>query len=116
MVIIDQIKVYRQWGWFMVISNNDDSSYKVKKLVIDPKKGLSIQKHLKRSEHWTIVNGTANVHVGGVNDILSRGDTVYVPLGVKHTVENRGNIPLEIIEVQFGDYLGEDDIIRYSSL
>ena len=79
---------------------------------MNPGGKLSLQFHHHRSEHWIVVKGTANVEVNGENQILSENQSVYIPIGAKHRLSNNGKIPLTLIEVQSGTYLGEDDIIR----
>lgn len=107
-------KVLRPWGHFETIDLED--RFKVKRITVKPKASLSLQMHNHRSEHWIVVKGTANVTCGNKTFILSEDQSTYIPLGKKHMLENKGKIPLEIIEVQTGEYLGEDDIIRFSDL
>ena len=107
-------KVYRPWGSFIEIYKKDN--YQVKKLHINPKSKLSLQKHRRRSEHWVVVTGVADVQNGDKVIELSSGDSTYIPCGVKHSIANNSENPLEIIEIQTGDYLGEDDIVRYEDL
>ena len=77
---------------------------------------MSLQSHKHRSEHWVVVEGTAKVTINNKTNILKAGESTYVPLGYKHRLENEGKIPLLIIEIQIGSYLGEDDIIRYDDI
>ncbi len=107
-------KVLRPWGSFETIDIDD--RFKVKRINVKPKSSLSLQMHNHRAEHWVIVKGTAHVTCGNDEFILTEDESTYIPVGKKHRLENRGNIPLEIIEVQTGSYLGEDDIIRFSDI
>ena len=106
-------KVYRPWGYFINIDGNDYSKNKVKRIVVYPFKKLSLQSHLKRSEHWVIVEGNAQVTLDEDIILMNNDDYVYIPIKTKHRIENIGNTNLEFVETQIGDYLGEDDIIRY---
>jgi mannose-6-phosphate isomerase-like protein (cupin superfamily) len=101
----------RPWGSFHVL--DEGRGFKVKRIVVNPGGRLSLQSHKHRGEHWTVVTGTATVTVGEKVEDLMRLQSIDIPQGAKHRLENRGNGPVEIIEVQFGDYLGEDDIVRY---
>ena len=103
-------KVHRPWGWYDSI--DEGHRFKVKRIQVNPKASLSLQKHQHRAEHWIIVKGTAEITNGEKTITLSENQSTYIPLGEQHRLSNPGNIPLEIIEVQSGDYLGEDDIIR----
>jgi len=107
-------KVFRPWGWFDSIDLGEN--YQVKKLHVNPKAKLSLQKHSKRDEHWVVVNGQAIVTKGDKTIVLQSGDSVYIPRETKHSIENVSNNDLVLIEVQSGSYLGEDDIIRYEDL
>jgi len=102
--------VYRPWGHYDSICKG--SRDQVKRITVKPGAKLSIQKHFHRSEHWVVVKGTAHVTKGEEVLTLSENESVYLPLGIVHALENPGRIPLEIIEVQTGSYLGEDDIVR----
>jgi mannose-6-phosphate isomerase len=104
----------RPWGAFHVL--DEQQGFKVKRISVTSEGRLSLQSHKHRSEHWTVVNGTATVTVGAAVLTLNRGQSVDIPLGAKHRLENLGSELVEIIEVQFGDYLGEDDIIRYDDI
>ena len=88
----------------------------MKRLHINPKSKLSLQKHQHRAEHWVVVRGTATAINGKEVLTLNKGESTYIPLGVKHSLENKTKNPLEIIEVQSGTYLGEDDIIRFEDI
>jgi mannose-6-phosphate isomerase len=104
----------RPWGSFHIL--DEKPGFKVKRLVVIKGGRLSLQSHKHRWEHWTVVNGTATVTVGDKVQAMSRGQSVDIPLGEKHRLENLHDGEVEIIEVQFGDYLGEDDIIRYDDV
>lgn len=105
------LTVYRPWGSFECITMED--RFQVKRIVVKPGEVLSLQKHFHRAEHWVVVKGTAKVVNGDHEEILSEDQSTYIPLGNVHRLENPGKIPLELIEVQTGSYLGEDDIIRF---
>ena len=104
-------KVYRPWGWYDSVESG--KHFQVKRIYVKPGAKLSLQMHHKRAEHWVIVNGTATVTNGEQTFSLSKGESTYIPLGIIHALENQTNQPLEIIEVQSGTYLGEDDIVRF---
>lgn len=104
-------EVYRPWGKYDSIDHAE--RYQVKRITVKPGQKLSIQMHHHRAEHWIIVNGTARIHKGKENFLLSENESVYIPLGEIHALENPGKVPLELIEVQSGSYLGEDDIVRF---
>ncbi len=106
-------KAYRPWGWYINIDGDDHSGSKVKRIGVYPEKRLSLQSHDRRSEHWVIVKGQAKVQVGQDFHILHPNQSIYIPIGVLHRMENIGEEMVEFIETQIGDYLGEDDIIRY---
>ena len=91
---------------------DDGERFKVKRILVQPKQSLSLQKHMHRAEHWVVVRGTAEITNGEKLLLLSENESTYIPLGVVHRLSNPGSIPLEIIEVQSGTYLGEDDIVR----
>ncbi len=101
---------YRPWGGYTSILNGE--RFQVKRIFVDPGKKLSLQKHHHRSEHWIVVRGTAEVTIGDTITMLRENESVYIPQGEVHRLENPGKIVLELIEVQTGSYLGEDDIIR----
>ena len=103
-------KVYRPWGSYDSIDAGD--RFQVKRIVVKPGGQLSLQMHHHRAEHWIVVSGTAVVTKGGKEFILSENESTYIPIGETHRLENPGAIPLEMIEVQSGSYLGEDDIVR----
>ena len=104
-------KVHRPWGWYDSVDSGD--RFQVKRIVVRPGATLSLQMHHHRAEHWVVVRGTARVTRGDEVILLGENESTYIPLGVKHRLENPGQIPLEIIEVQSGSYLGEDDIVRF---
>lgn len=103
-------RVYRPWGWYQVMDRGDD--FQVKRIVVNPKGRLSLQKHGHRAEHWVVVTGTARVTIGNKVRLLKPNQHAHIPLGAIHRLENPGNTPVELVEVQHGDYLGEDDIVR----
>ena len=106
-------KAYRPWGWYINIDGNEYSGSKVKRIGVYPGKRLSLQSHKQRSEHWVVVKGQAKVQVGEDFHLLHKNQSVYIPVGVLHRMENVGEEMVEFIETQIGDYLGEDDIVRY---
>lgn len=103
-------KVHRPWGWYDSI--DEGGRFKVKRIQVKPKASLSLQKHHHRAEHWIVVTGTAEITNGDKMLTLTENQSTYIPLGEVHRLANPGSIPLEIIEVQSGSYLGEDDIVR----
>ena len=103
-------KVHRPWGWYDSI--DEGGRFKVKRIQVKPKASLSLQKHHHRAEHWIVVTGTAEITNGDKVLTLTENQSTYIPLGEVHRLVNPGTIPLEIIEVQSGSYLGEDDIVR----
>ncbi len=105
-------KVHRPWGWYDGIDHGD--RFQVKRIQVKPGASLSLQMHHHRAEHWIVVSGTAEVTVGDKTLLLSENQSTYIPLGAVHRLANPGKLPLEIIEVQSGSYLGEDDIVRFS--
>lgn len=104
-------KVHRPWGWYDSIDNG--GRFKVKRICVKPKASLSLQMHHHRAEHWIVVSGTAEITCGDRTVLLTENQSTYIPLGETHRLANPGTIPLEIIEVQSGSYLGEDDIVRF---
>ena len=104
-------KVHRPWGWYDSI--DEGGRFKVKRIQVQPKASLSLQKHHHRAEHWIVVKGTAEITNGSKVLLLTENQSTYIPLGEVHRLANPGTIPLEIIEVQSGSYLGEDDIVRF---
>jgi mannose-1-phosphate guanylyltransferase/mannose-6-phosphate isomerase len=104
-------KVHRPWGWYDSIDESE--RFKVKRIQVKPGASLSLQKHHHRAEHWIVVKGTAEVTCGDKVTLVTENQSTYIPLGEVHRLTNPGSIPLEIIEVQSGSYLGEDDIVRF---
>ena len=104
-------KVHRPWGWYDSIDMGE--RFQVKRIMVKPKASLSLQMHHHRAEHWIVVSGTAEVTNGDQVILLGENQSTYIPLGQVHRLRNPGAIPLEIIEVQSGSYLGEDDIVRF---
>ena len=96
---------------FLSIEKSD--KWQIKKIQVNPGASLSLQMHFHRSEHWVVVSGTAKVEIGDVKKIMGPNESVYIPLGVKHRLSNPTKLPLTIIEIQSGSYLGEDDIKRF---
>lgn len=107
-------RVCRPWGCYQGIDQSD--RFQAKRITVNPGAILSLQLHHHRAEHWVVVNGTARVTKGEETFILSENESTYIPLGTKHRLENIGKIPLELIEVQTGSYLGEDDIVRFDDV
>lgn len=104
-------EVYRPWGKYDSIDNGH--RYQVKRITVKPGEKLSVQMHHHRAEHWIVVSGTANVTIDEKTTMVTENQSVYIPVGSVHALENSGQIPLELIEVQSGSYLGEDDIVRF---
>jgi mannose-1-phosphate guanylyltransferase/mannose-6-phosphate isomerase len=105
---------HRPWGWFESLAKGD--RFQVKRIHVKPGAALSLQSHVHRSEHWIVVEGTAKVTLGDEVRLLTENQSVYIPLGLKHRLENPGKLPLLLIEIQTGAYLGEDDIQRYEDM
>jgi len=112
--VAEHITTYRPWGSYTILENS--AEYKIKKIVVNPLQILSLQMHYHRSEHWVVVQGTAKVTIGDKQTLVHENESIYVPKTATHRVENPGKIPLEIIEVQVGGYLGEDDIVRFEDI
>ncbi|MEJ2621609.1 MAG: mannose-1-phosphate guanylyltransferase/mannose-6-phosphate isomerase [Candidatus Thiodiazotropha sp.] len=108
------VRVYRPWGRYETVDECD--RFKVKRIVVNPGASLSLQRHNHRAEHWVIVKGTARIVNGNEEKLLTEDQSTYIPIGTVHRLENPGLIPLEIVEVQTGSYLGEDDIERFSDV
>ena len=108
------LRDYRPWGWFETLAL--DARFQVKRIVVLPGAALSLQSHMHRSEHWVVVCGTARVTIDSEVRLLTENQSVYIPLGAVHRMENPGKVPMVLIEVQTGVYLGEDDIIRYEDV
>jgi len=107
-------EVYRPWGKYDSIDNGH--RYQVKRITVKPGAKLSVQMHHHRAEHWVVVSGLAKVTNGDETFLLSENQSTYIPVGAVHALENPGKLPLEIIEIQSGSYLGEDDIVRFEDL
>lgn len=110
----DHTHVIRPWGDFDTI--DEGRHYQVKRITVQPGQQLSLQLHYHRAEHWIVVSGTAHVICGEEEKVLTENQSTYIPVGVKHRLSNPGKIPLEVIEVQSGHYLGEDDIVRFTDI
>jgi mannose-1-phosphate guanylyltransferase len=122
-LIVDQIKrqgrgehfnhreVYRPWGHYDSVDSG--TRYQVKHITVKPGGKLSVQMHHHRAEHWIVVSGTAKVTNGDSTFLVTENQSTYIPIGQVHALENPGKVPLELIEVQSGGYLGEDDIVRF---
>ena len=104
-------KIYRPWGYYDSVDAGN--RFQVKRIVVNPGASLSLQMHHHRAEHWIVVSGTARVTCGEKILLMSENESTYIPIGTRHRLENPGKVPLEIIEVQSGSYLGEDDIVRF---
>ncbi len=104
-------RIYRPWGYFETVDAGH--RFQVKHMMVNPGAALSLQLHHHRAEHWIVVSGTARVVCGDEVRLLSENESTFIPLGVRHRLENPGRIPLRIVEIQSGSYLGEDDIIRF---
>jgi mannose-1-phosphate guanylyltransferase/mannose-6-phosphate isomerase len=107
-------RVYRPWGHYEGIDAGD--RFQVKRITVKPGEKLSLQMHHHRAEHWVVVSGTARVTCGDKISLLSENESTYIPIGMNHRLENPGKLPLHIIEVQSGSYLGEDDIVRFEDI
>ena len=105
---------HRPWGWFETLALAD--RFQVKRITVHPGAALSLQSHFHRSEHWIVVSGTARVTINDTVQLVTENQSVYIPLGAKHRMENPGQVPMVLIEVQTGAYLGEDDIVRYEDV
>lgn len=104
-------RVYRPWGWYEGIDIGE--RFQVKRIMVKPGERLSLQMHHHRAEHWVVVSGCAMITVNDVTKLYSENESTYIPIGSTHRLENPGKLPLHLIEVQSGSYLGEDDIVRY---
>jgi mannose-1-phosphate guanylyltransferase/mannose-6-phosphate isomerase len=105
---------HRPWGNFETLAMAD--RFQVKRIVVKPGAALSLQSHVHRAEHWVVVAGTARVTIDDRVELVGENQSVYIPLGAKHRMENPGKLPIVLIEVQTGAYLGEDDIVRYDDI
>lgn len=110
----ENVTMYRPWGSYSILS--EGNGYKVKKIVVNPGEKLSLQMHYHRSEHWTVISGTGKLTLDDKVVIFRENESTYIPSGTRHRLENPGKLPLAIIEVQNGDYLGEDDIVRFDDV
>lgn len=108
---MQHLRVYRPWGWYEGIDEGE--RFQVKRIMVKPGERLSLQMHHHRAEHWIVVSGAAKVTIGDRVSLLGENQSTYIPLGEVHRLENPGKIPLHLIEVQSGAYLGEDDIVRF---
>jgi mannose-1-phosphate guanylyltransferase/mannose-6-phosphate isomerase len=106
----EHLRNYRPWGWYQTMDSGD--RFQVKRIVVRPGCRLSLQRHHHRAEHWVVVRGTAEVTIDSTTTMLSENESTYIPIGGVHRLANPGRIELELIEVQTGSYLGEDDIVR----
>ncbi len=107
---IQHTTVHRPWGCYRVTDSGQ--RFQVKHITVKPGASISLQKHYHRGEHWVIVEGTATVRCGSDTRLLSENDSIYIPVGTEHRLENNGRVPVHLVEVQYGSYLGEDDIVR----
>jgi mannose-1-phosphate guanylyltransferase/mannose-6-phosphate isomerase len=107
---VQHLRSFRPWGYYQTTDLGE--RYQVKRIVVKPGGKLSLQKHFHRAEHWVVVKGTAEVNVGEEVRIVHENESTYIPIGHVHRLANPGKIPLELVEVQVGSYLGEDDIVR----
>ncbi|MEK6736913.1 MAG: mannose-1-phosphate guanylyltransferase/mannose-6-phosphate isomerase, partial [Pseudomonadota bacterium] len=107
-------KVFRPWGWYDGVDFGE--RFQVKRIVVKPGAALSLQMHHHRTEHWIVVRGTAKVTRGDTSFLVSENESTFIPVGTRHRLENPGCVPLEMIEVQSGSYLGEDDIVRFEDV
>ena len=112
--VSENVTMYRPWGSYTVLSEGE--GYKVKKICINPGQSLSLQMHYHRSEHWTVISGTGKLTLDDKTVIFKENESTYIPIGTKHRLSNPGKLPLLIIEVQNGKYLGEDDIVRFTDI
>ena len=106
----EHLRIYRPWGWYQTMDSGP--RFQVKRIAVRPGCRLSLQRHHHRAEHWIVVRGTAEVTIDGTTAMLSENESTYIPIGSTHRLANPGRIELELIEVQTGSYLGEDDIVR----
>jgi mannose-1-phosphate guanylyltransferase/mannose-6-phosphate isomerase len=108
---VSHTRVYRPWGYYESVDAGE--RFQVKRIMVKPQAALSLQMHHHRAEHWVVVSGTAKVTCGEKEFLIGENESTYIPVGVKHRLENPGKMPLYLIEVQSGGYLGEDDIVRF---
>jgi mannose-1-phosphate guanylyltransferase len=107
-------EVFRPWGSYDSVDSGQ--RFQVKRITVKPGAKLSLQMHHHRAEHWVVVSGTASVRLGNEVKLVTENESVYIPVGVTHSLENPGKVMLHLIEVQSGSYLGEDDIVRFEDL
>jgi mannose-1-phosphate guanylyltransferase/mannose-6-phosphate isomerase len=108
---VSHSRVYRPWGYYESVDAGE--RFQVKRIMVKPQAALSLQMHHHRAEHWIVVSGTAKVTCGEKEFLVGENESTYIPVGAKHRLENPGKMPLYLIEVQSGGYLGEDDIVRF---
>jgi mannose-1-phosphate guanylyltransferase/mannose-6-phosphate isomerase len=111
---LEHVTTFRPWGSYTVLEEGE--RYKIKRIVVNPGARLSLQMHYHRSEHWVVIKGAARVTIGDKEINIHENESVYVPKSTLHRLENPGKVPLEIIEVQNGEYVGEDDIVRVDDI
>lgn len=112
--VTQHVQTFRPWGYYQTVDSGD--LYKVKRIVVHPGQKLSVQYHQHRAEHWVIVRGVAEVQIAGDIRLLSENDSIYIPKGMRHRLANIGEVDLHLVEVQTGNYLGEDDIVRIKDI
>jgi len=112
--ILENVTMHRPWGCYTVLSEGE--GYKVKKIIVNPGSKLSLQMHYHRSEHWTVISGTGKAIIGDKEVYFKENESTFIPVATKHRLENPGQLPLVIIEVQNGKYVGEDDIVRFEDI
>jgi mannose-1-phosphate guanylyltransferase / mannose-6-phosphate isomerase len=111
---VNHPRVHRPWGHYESVDMGE--RFQVKRITVNPGGVLSLQQHRHRSEHWVVVRGTADVTIGNETKPVHENESIYIPIGSIHRLANQGRIPLELIEVQTGSYLGEDDIVRLDDI
>jgi mannose-1-phosphate guanylyltransferase/mannose-6-phosphate isomerase len=112
--VSEHVTTFRPWGSYTILEESE--RYKIKRIVVNPTARLSLQMHYHRSEHWVVVRGAAKVTLGDKEVVIHENESIYVPKSTLHRLENPGKVPLEIIEVQNGEYVGEDDIVRVDDI
>ena len=110
----DYPRFHRPWGWYETLTKGP--RFQVKQIMVHPNGTLSLQSHHHRSEHWVVVEGTAEVVIGDETRLVTENESVYIPLGTKHRLANPGKLPVYLVEVQTGSYLNEDDILRHEDI
>ncbi len=111
---LEHLTVYRPWGSYTILE--EGQRYKIKRIIVNPYEKISLQMHCHRSEHWVVIRGTANVVIADTQMVIHENESIYVPKSTLHRLENHSETPLEVIEVQNGEYVGEDDIVRYDDV